>query len=167
MILAVDADYQENSAWIAGVAFEAWADPSALKTFRSMVSPIQDYCPGEFYKRELPCILQLLNEFDLKPDVIVIDGYVYLDGRSEPGLGAHLYQALGEVVPVIGVAKRPFQGIDESYSLLRGESQTPIYITAIGMPRTYARNAIRQMHGDYRIPTLLKLADQVCRGHHK
>lgn len=167
MILAVDADYATDSAWIAGVAFQAWPDAVATATYRTQVSPIEEYESGEFFKRELPCILQLLDEFALTPDVIIIDGFVYLDGKTKPGMGAYLHQALDENVPVIGVAKRPFKGIDDRYSLLRGDSQNPIYVTSVGMPQSYARKAVEDMHGKYRIPTLLKLADQVCRGHHE
>ena len=39
---------------------------------------VADYVPGQFYKRELPGILSRLTA---PPQVIVVDGYVYL-GRS-------------------------------------------------------------------------------------
>ncbi|MFY0538676.1 hypothetical protein [Nannocystis pusilla] len=39
----------------------------------------------------------------------MIDGHVWL-GPDRPGLGVHLHRALGEAIPVVGVAKNPFRG---------------------------------------------------------
>ena len=164
MILAVDVDYQESSAKVAGVAFRDWSDHEAQQVFVSRVEGVAEYEPGRFYKRELPCILSLLREHDLSPDVIVIDGFVYLDGVGAPGLGKHLYDSLGGEVAVVGVAKRAFRDIDERFALYRGESKNPLYITAEGIDLHRARKAIEQMDGEHRNPTLLKKADQACRG---
>jgi deoxyribonuclease V len=67
---------------------------------------IEEYTSGEFYKRELPCILSLLgkNHFD-NIEAIIVDGFVYLDDQNKLGLGGHLYERLPYKVPVIGVAK--------------------------------------------------------------
>lgn len=64
-----------------------------------------DYKSGEFYKRELPCILTLLDEHQLTPEVIILDGYVWLDGVSKPALGYHLQQAIDFTPALIGVAR--------------------------------------------------------------
>ncbi len=164
MILAVDVDYRGSSASVAGVSFQDWRDPEPQRIFMARVDGVAAYEPGSFWKRELPCILALLREHDLSPKVIVIDGFVYLDGVRQPGLGKHLYDSLGGEVAVIGVAKRAFRDIDERFALVRGESRNPLYVTAegIGLPR--AREAIAQMDGAHRHPTLLKMADQACRG---
>ncbi len=87
MILAVDLDYHESSATVAGISFDEWDDEESNEIHVSYMEGVADYIPGSFYKRELPCILSLLREHKLNPDIIVIDGYVYLDGVSEPGLG--------------------------------------------------------------------------------
>ena len=107
MILAVDVDYRGTTASVAGIAFQHWQDSEPTSIYQSQVDNIADYVPGSFYKRELPCILTLLREHDLKPDVIMIDGYVYLDGKHQPGLGKHLYDALDGRTIIIGVAKKP------------------------------------------------------------
>jgi deoxyribonuclease V len=164
MILAVDVHYRDTHADIAGVSFQSWEQPSADATFISSLSGINKYIPGSFYKRELPCILKLLHEHDLHPECIVIDGYVFLDGISKPGLGKHLYDALDESISIVGVAKNLFKGIDQEFQIYRGKSIKPIYITAVGIPIEQARENIMKMHGRHRIPDILKSVDRICRG---
>jgi len=96
------------------------------------------------------------------PAVVVIDGYVWL-APGRPGLGAHLYEALGRSTAVIGVAKTRFASATGAVSILRGGSQSPLYITAIGMDLTEAAAAVTGMHGAYRMPTLVKRVDQLAR----
>jgi deoxyribonuclease V len=163
MILAVDVDYRDRSASIAGVAFENWQDACEKNIFESRLDDIEDYIPGQFYRRELPCILKLIEEHQLVPDLIVIDGFVYLDGKSRPGLGKHLYDALQGKTSVVGVAKRPFKDIALECELYRGTSKKPLYITSVGIPLTEAKDYIKSMHGEYRIPDLLKKADRISK----
>lgn len=163
MILAVDVDYKNTTAHIAGVAFTAWQDTEPLAIYSSSLAGIENYVPGEFFKRELPCILTLLAEHSLKPECIVIDGYVYLDGVEKPGLGKHLHDALKQKISVIGVAKQPFKDIPEFCEVYRGHSKKPIYVTVEGVLLDDAKHHICSMHGKFRIPVLLKMADQACR----
>jgi deoxyribonuclease V len=163
MILAVDVSYTENLAAVAGVVFRNWADHHAESEIISFVEVPAEYEPGQFYKRELPCILKLLRDHDLKPDCVIVDGFVYLDGKSLPGLGKHLFDALGGKVPVIGVAKKHYRGIGAEYEIYRGTSEKPLYITAAGMELEEAQAYISNMHGKHRIPALLKRADQLAR----
>ncbi len=160
----MDVDYNGSSATVAGISFSHWDAQEPEDVYLLGVNGIAEYEPGNFYKRELPCIISLLNEYDLSPDIIIVDGYVYLNGVDEPGLGKHLYDALGGKIAIIGVAKRAFKGIDEQYALYRGDSKNPLYITAEGICATKAQEAIKQMSGKYRNPTLLKKVDQICRG---
>ncbi len=95
--------------------------------------------------------------------VVVVDGYVWLDGVSVAGLGAHLYQALAGKVAVIGVAKRRFAGAGAAVEVVRGRSIRPLFITAAGMSAQTAAEHVRSMHGPNRIPTLLKRVDSLCR----
>lgn len=164
MILAVDVQYGEDAAVVAGVLFETWESAESRQDYISTVTPIAPYEPGHFYKRELPCILQLLTEHNLTPTCIIVDGYVFLDGTTRPGLGKYLFDTLGEDIPIIGVAKRRFKGIDTAYGILRGESLTPLYVTSVGIEVMDAQRFVHSMHGRYRIPTLLKRVDQLCRG---
>lgn len=163
MILAVDVHYEENHPITAGVLFENWQASTPVKEVVSYVEEIAPYEPGGFYKRELPCILKLIDENDLDIDSIIIDGFVFLDGHGKPGLGKHLYDALNGRVPVVGVAKKPFKDTAAECEVIRGTSHKPLYVTSVGIETNVARENIRNMHGKYRIPTLLKRVDQVCR----
>lgn len=162
MILAVDVQYTEHSACVAGISFSDWAANIAEAEFITHVDEIADYQPGAFYKRELPCILQLLQQHQLVPEIIVIDGYVYLDGVSQPGLGKHLYDALNGKSTIIGVAKNAFHGISPQTQVWRGKSKKPLYVTSTAELAS-AKAAIVAMQGGDRMPLLLKRVDQLCR----
>ena len=163
MKLAVDVDYQNDTAHIAGVAFSDWTDAESLAIYTSSLSGVQAYEPGNFFKRELSCILKLLEEHELKPECIIIDGFVYLDGKKEAGLGKYLYDALDGKSSIIGVAKRRFKTTPESCEVYRGQSRKSLYVSSEGLPPDTAKEHITSMHGSYRIPDLLKKADRVCR----
>ena len=163
MNLAVDVYYKNRNACIAGVAFNAWTDAEPSAVFFSTLNGVAAYVPGKFFKRELPCILKLLKEHDLAPECIIVDGFVYLDGHKKAGLGKHLYDALGGRSAVIGVAKQPFKNGPGYCRINRGQSSKPLYITSKGFTIDAAKEHILSMHGEYRIPTLLKRADQLCR----
>ncbi|WP_243369825.1 endonuclease V [Geotalea sp. SG265] len=163
MLLAVDVHYGERIAVVAGVEFADWGDAAPRRELVLAMEVPAAYTPGQFYQRELPCILRLLTHYQLQPGCMVIDGYVYLDGENRPGLGKHLFDALAGTVPVVGVAKSRFAGIGEQYAVYRGKSTRPLYVTAAGMGQETAKEHIRSMHGPHRLPTLLKRVDRLCR----
>jgi deoxyribonuclease V len=163
MLLAVDVDYRDTEAYVSGVAFEAWDDATPKDVFHSVVDVVEAYEAGNFYLREMPCIMQLIQEHGLSPVTIIIDGYVYLGDTFNPGLGMHLYHELKAKIPVIGVAKKAFKGTPKHTQLLRGNSATPLYITSVGIDLNEAKRSILSMHGNHRLPTLLKVADRECR----
>ena len=157
MKLAVDVHYHDRDAVVAGVAFLSWSDEVPFATYTTTVKSVSDYVPGSFYRRELPCILRILDEYRLSPECILIDGYVYLDGNRRPGLGSHLYDALKRKVMIIGVAKQKFAGISDDYAVYRGDSRAPLYVTCAGMPLDTAKQRVGSMYGAHRLPQLLKL----------
>ncbi|PZO36968.1 MAG: endonuclease V [Pseudanabaena frigida] len=163
MIFAVDVDYRDSKAVAAGIGFNDWEDSIPANTFIEQTDKVEDYQPGEFYKRELPIILLLLEKLLELPEIIIIDGYVYLDRYKKAGLGHHLYNALEGKVAVIGVAKSRFKDIPTEAEVFRGDSNRPLFVTAIGIDETEARNFIKKMHGDNRLPTILKAVDRLCR----
>ncbi|MCA9553099.1 MAG: endonuclease V [Myxococcales bacterium] len=163
MLACVDVDYRPSGVVAAALGFEAWADDDAreAQTFRS-VAPPAPYQPGQFYRRELPYLLNVLGLLSAPPDTVIIDGYVWL-ADDAPGLGAHLFEALQGGARVVGVAKRPFRGATNAVPVLRGGSQVPLYVTAAGMPVDEAARGVAAMHGAHRLPTLLKRVDRLCR----
>jgi deoxyribonuclease V len=163
MIAAVDVDYRDGFAVAACIEFEDWTSERASRELVEVLSPIEPYQPGEFYRRELPCILKVLNALETLPRICVIDGFVWLGSREKPGLGAHLFEALGGKVAVVGVAKTQFRGAGPAVEILRGESRKPLWISAAGMDLHEAASAIARMGGGFRMPTLIKRADQLCR----
>ena len=161
MIAAFDVHYlEDNSAAVAVVLFSDYGDSEPSASFVQFLSEAADYVPGEFYRRELPCILSLLRRIKEAPDEIIVDGYVRLG--SKHGLGQHLFMSLDEKIPIIGVAKSKFKGA-EAVEVYRGRSKKPLYITSAGKDLQEASEKIRTMHGVHRIPTLLKHADLLAR----
>jgi len=108
------------------------------------------------------CLLEALKVLD-DIELIVVDGYVWLDEESHKGLGYHLYDALAVKVPIVGVAKAKFGNTPTVCELLRGESEKPLYITTKDMELEEAKKAIASMYGKYRFPTLLKEVDSLAR----
>lgn len=165
MILAFDTYYYENKAKTVCVQFDEWTAISPSKIYSEIREGVEDYIPGEFFKRELPCILSLINQVDLNDvEVIIIDGYVYVDDEMKPGLGLHLHNALQQRIPVIGVAKTNFKTLDKlKVPLLRGSSLNPLFITSVGLDLNIASKSITAMAGAHRIPTLLKALDSLTK----
>jgi len=165
MIFAFDTYYYGNKAKTVALAFNSWYSSQALEIYSEILEGVAEYTPGEFYKRELPCILSLLKQIEPSLiDLIIVDSFVFLDDQEALGLGGHLYHALDGAVPVIGVAKTNFATIDRKKAqVFRGESKLPLYITAIGMDLPEAAENIRSMHGTFRMPTLLKRLDDFTK----
>jgi deoxyribonuclease V len=162
MIACIDVGYGEEIARAACVTFEHWRDEQAAAEFVADIEDVEEYVPGEFYRRELPCSLIVLEQVP-QADLIVIDGYVWLDESQRPGFGAFLYEAFDKQIPVVGVAKTRFATASQAVEVYRGCSQRPLYVTAAGLDLEDAADSVRQMHGKNRIPTLLKRVDSLSR----
>jgi len=165
MHIAVDVYYAPTSARGACVGFASAEDehPAFVVTEDFPGEP-GDYEPGDFKKRELPYLVQLVDRARAHaPEIetILVDGYVWLDG-GRPGLGGHLFETLGSSIPVIGVAKTRFHSAN-AIEILRGQSQSPLYVTAAGLDAQAAAELVRAMHGEHRIPTLLRIVDHASR----
>lgn len=149
------------------LAFENWESAVPDYEFSEIKEGVEEYIPGQFYKRELPCILSLLEKGKTQIEdisCIVIDGFVYVDDHMKPGLGKHLYDALDSEIPIIGVAKTNFAAVERyKLPLKRRNSNTPLYISSVGIDMNTAYDLIKKMHGEHRIPTLLKKVDTLTR----
>jgi len=165
LILAIDVYYYEEHANVAGVLFN-WLDTVPQSSITTTVHNIAPYVPGQFYKREMPCILKLLEQVDLEQlEAVLVDSHVYITNNKDYGLGGHLWEALGGKTPIIGVAKRSFHNTDKvTIPITRGKSANPLYVSAIGMETTAAAQLVTEMVGEYRIPKLLKIVDELSRG---
>ena len=160
--LIVDVHYVDSVGTAAGLLFREWNSPAADEAFVVSTKGVAPYRPGSFYLRELPCLQRLINRVAFPISTIVIDGYVTL-ASDQPGLGVHLWNWLNGKVPVIGVAKSAFHTTHASARLCRGTSNRPLFISSAGMSLDEAKACIRGMHGDHRIPTLVREVDRLCR----
>lgn len=174
MKIIIDSYYKGNKAKISGVIFDNYTDDEPIEVVSIIkTGGFGEYESGNSYKRELPGILDLLNNEEVKKyviDTIIIDAHCILYDRkdegyesvvSKLGLGSHLYIELGKKIPVIGVAKTNYgDNINSCQCLWRGESVRPLIITSCGMSESRAKELIKSMKGKFRIPDLIKLADR-------
>lgn len=165
MILAIDSYYYSDiDCYTVGISFDTWeqSTPTCIRSCHT--SGFSPYVPGEFYKRELPGILGIIQLFDTNPDIIVVDSFITLedmDGNIKEGLGAHLLDSLNYSPIIVGVAKSMYCRCNEiSLPLRRGNAINPIWIQGLGCTNEEALSFISRMHGVYRIPDLLKLLDK-------
>ncbi|WP_244428690.1 endonuclease V [Flavobacterium sp. B17] len=135
MIYAFDTYYFENYANTVCIAFEDWNSDKETEIYTAKTAIISDYESGAFYKRELPCISNLLKNIELKQgDFIIVDGYVTLDNDGKIGLGGHLFEALNHKFPVIGIAKNGFNSQDEiRREVYRGNSSHLYFLRQEGL----------------------------------
>lgn len=165
MILAFDSYYFDDKAKTVSISFGDWHDEYALQIKEETLRGVASYEPGAFYKRELPCILSLLKQWDLAVvDTIIIDGYVVLDDDGSLGLGGYLYEELKKSIPIIGVAKTKYQKNNNNViEVKRGISANPLNISALGIGMVKAAKLIESMHGIHRMPTLLQKLDSLTK----
>lgn len=163
-LAALDVAYAARDAGAAA----AWAGApraTGAPPFETRVASLADvapYQPGAFYARELPALQAVLAAAP-SADLLLIDGYAMLDASGRPGLGAHLFNALGGAIPVIGCAKSAFRGDDVSIAVTRGAGRTPLHVTAIGLDPAAAAKLVAALHGDHRLPEIVKAADRAAR----
>ncbi|MEZ4294112.1 MAG: endonuclease V [Polyangiaceae bacterium] len=160
----VDVHYEGDEATAACVVAADWGDETGVEERVVRVSGVQEYRPGAFYERELPCLVAVLALVKRQVRAIVVDGYVELDAQGAPGLGAHVHSHFGGATPVIGVAKTSFRGSGFAVSVVRGASKSPLFVTARGVGAEEAARLVRGMHGSHRLPTLIKRVDSLARG---
>ena len=109
--------------------------------------------------------MSLLKKTDLKSvELIIVDGFVVLDDSGKPGLGGYLYEYLERKIPVAGVAKTAYaQNKNNRREVWRGKSKKPLFINSLGIDPDFISGQIRNMHGNYRIPDLLKQLDLLTK----
>ena len=161
MIVAFDTYYSANSAKTVGIGFHNWMDNEIAVIKSEIIEGVAEYESGKFYKRELPCILSLLNKFEIgRIKTIIVDGYTTIDNKGENGLGGYLYDSLKRKIPVVGIAKNRYKlNSMNAKEILRGNSSKPLFISTLGIDLDLVAEKVKSMHGDFRIPTILKMLD--------
>lgn len=163
-IALVDVHYLRVGARAARVVADNWLAATGVVERTVTIPEVKAYKAGSFLERELPCLTQVLALATPLLGAVVVDGYVTLDGHGSPGLGAHLFESLGALIPVIGLVKRPYRGSSFAARVVRGSGRAPLFVTARGLNQTLAARLVAGMHGEHRIPTLAKRADRLARG---
>lgn len=163
MLAALDVHYRQDGATAAAVVFAEWTAATAVAEYRVQTTALADYAPGEFYRRELAPLLAVIAAVREPVHTWIIDGYCQLSPQGAPGLGAHLHAVLAAGTGVVGVAKKVFHSASHAIPVLRGGSQRPLFVTAIGTAPEVAARAVALMHGAHRLPALLQRVDQVSR----
>ncbi len=163
MIVCLDVHYTETGASAAALVFESWGSGNSIDEKFICLDKIEEYVPGSFYKRELPPLLKLLSLLPDQPAILLIDGYCTLSADGLPGLGARLFDRLPYKPTIVGIAKNRFKDTCHAEEVYRGNSNRPLFVTSIGIAQDEAADRIAAMHGEYRIPTLLKAVDSLAR----
>lgn len=163
MKLIVTVQFDGAQATVAAAAFDDWDAAEATKTYATRIAQVDKPVRGQPDLRALPCVMQLLREHRLAPELMLIDGFVHLDADETPGLGQHLHQALGGQVPVIGVSKKGLPGLTAQFEVLREDEAPPLWVTCAGIDIGAAKARLRAMHGRKRVPTLLKFVGRLAK----
>lgn len=160
--LTFDVYYYEDFAHTAAILFETGENERIIREYTKVVEEVNPYVPGQFYKRELPCIMSILEDIEDEYDFLLVDSYVYIK-EDHKGLGAYLYEKLDKRYPVVGLAKNWFRSAENYMELERGESKKKLYVTAAGLSLEESYDIIKNMKGDYRMPDILKRVDKLSR----
>jgi len=163
-IACLDVHYADPRAAAACVVLPSWQASKPEECVVRTIDNVMPYEPGAFYRRELPCIQEALNALSLVPEILVVDGYVWL-GQGKKGLGAYLFDARGSLGAVIGIAKTRFIGAEPVGEVFRGRSQRPLFVSAVGMDLAEACAHVEEMHGKFRVPWAMSEVDRLAREH--
>jgi len=163
-IACLDVHYADPRAAAACVVLRSWQASTPQECIVRTIDNVMPYEPGAFYQRELPCIEEVLKGLHRVPEILVVDGYVWL-GQGKKGLGAYLFEARGSCGAVIGIAKTRFVGADPVGEVFRGHSRRPLFVSAVGMDLTEACTRVEEMHGKFRVPWAMSEVDRLGRKH--
>lgn len=157
-----DVYYHEDYAKSCCVVFERGEGEVILSDYSEIIRGVDEYIPGQFYRRELPCILSVYKKVKEDIDLLITDSFVWLNGGKK-GLGAYLYKAIDYKVPVIGVAKKYYKDVQNYSEVYRGKSSNPLYVSSVGIDLSLAAEFIKNLDGENRLPWVLKLVDRLSR----
>jgi len=165
LIACLDVHYADPRAAVACVVLSSWQATQPEECVVRTVDRVMPYEAGAFYRRELPCIEEVLKALRRVPEILVVDGYVWL-GHGKKGLGAYLFEVRGSVGAVVGIAKTRFIGAELVGEVLRGQSRNPLFVSSVGMDLAEACAHVEEMHGKFRVPWAMSEVDRLAREHH-
>lgn len=161
IIACFDVYYYKNYARACCIVFNK-EEEKVISEYIEVIEGIKDYISGEFYKRELPCILKVLEKVKEDIDIIITDSFVWVE-KYKNGLGAYLYESIKFKIPIIGVAKSYLKGSTAYLEVYRGKSTKPLYVSAVGIDLKYSAKLIKNLKGEFRIPDILKKVDKLSK----
>lgn len=164
LIACLDVHYADPRAVAACVVLPSWQASEPEECVVRTVDNVMPYEAGAFYRRELPCIEEVLTALRRVPEILVVDGYVWL-GQGKKGLGAYLFEARGSLGAVVGIAKTRFIGAEPVGKVLRGQSRRSLFVSAVGMDLAEACTHVEEMHGQFRVPWAMSEVDRLAREH--
>jgi deoxyinosine 3'endonuclease (endonuclease V) len=163
MLLALDLHYEDDRTWVGYAHGDG--EGNILGKGRYMVPGAPEpYVSGQFWRRELPPIMTIL---EAHPELLDNIRIIFVDCSCQiptgPSMGEKLYDALGGKYRVIGVAKTLYLG-STSTAITRGTSKRPLYVSeAATNDFSSAAELVLGLAGPHRLPTILKMAD-LCAG---
>lgn len=164
MVVVIDADYNEETreGHVAGIVAKDILAEQEEYVVTAIVTEVEDYIPGQFYRRELQSVEAIICQIKLEDiEMIVVDGYAD-SGTEEHALGTYVYEKYN--IPVIGIGKNKYDRcVLENLEVYRGESRKALYVTSKGLDNEQAKTFVKKMAGQYRLPYLVKFADNCAR----
>lgn len=161
-IACFDVYYYGDKAKASSIVFQVNPNERIISGYDEIIEQTKEYISGEFYKRELPCILKVYEKIEEDIGLIIVDSFVMLD-NGRKGLGGYLYYSLNESIPVIGVAKTFYKGCENYIEVFRGKSKRPLFVSSIGISLNEAGRLVKNLKGENRIPDILKEVDHQSR----
>ncbi|OJJ14206.1 hypothetical protein BKI52_43840 [marine bacterium AO1-C] len=183
VVLGLDIQYEGDLAYIAG-DFQYYKG-EAIQTYSGVAKVTAPYVPGFFCFREGPPLLALVNHLLQddgipNPDLLVVDGHGIAHPRT---FGIACWLGVKTRLPTMGVAKKSllrFSGVvgeaqgsvlsvenggkTVGYALrtqagIKPEYVSPGHLITLLTAKEVALNTV----SEYRIPDILRRADQVAR----
>ena len=125
LVAGADLSFDKGSDTVyAGIVVISLPDLSIVEERGLQLTAPFPYVPGLLSFREAPAVLQVWEQLENRPDVLILDG----QGTAHPrGLGLASHLGLWLQIPTIGCAKTLFVGKFDELDETRGAQSPLIY----------------------------------------
>lgn len=175
-IAGIDVSYDKKSNRLfAGVVVLSYPELIEIGKYYQIEEASFPYIPGYLSFREGPAIIRIFSKYELKPDLLLVDGHGIAHPRK---LGIATYLGISLNIPSIGIAKKKLvgeydvPGIDRGdYSFLKSEGEKigivyrsrtgvkPVFISpGYLIPLMKAFEIVKNLPGKYRLPEPIRKA---------